>query len=87
MEHPGDDALLRFLLGKTSRDENRQIVRHLLTRCPVCAAALEKMWKEPPGQPISPAKYDPALDRFEVQLRAWWTTHPKSSQPNLLSKL
>lgn len=87
MVHPGDDALLRFLLGKSSRDENRQIVRHLLTLYPVCTAALEKMWKEPPDQPISPAEYDPALDRFEKQLQAWRSGNPRPAHLTILFNL
>jgi hypothetical protein len=69
MEHLPEDLLLRFVLERTSRQENQQIVRHLLASCPTCAAALRKIWKEPPRPPIDPAAYDPALDRFEEQWR------------------
>ena len=70
MEHPPEHVLLRFTLGATSRQENRQVVRHLLARCPACAAALRKMWTEPPADPpIPPDAYDQALDRVEEQLR------------------
>lgn len=34
--HPEREQLERFLLGKTSADENRVIVRHLLKGCPEC---------------------------------------------------
>ncbi len=66
MEHPAADVLLRFFLGTASRQENRQIVRHLLSRCPACAAALKEMKPEPPGDP---GAYDEALDRFAARLR------------------
>ncbi len=71
MEHPADDVLLRFLLGATDRQENRQVVRHLLARCPRCAAALRRMRKEPTlDPPLSPDAYDAALDRAAARLRA-----------------
>jgi hypothetical protein len=66
MEHPAEEDLFRFLLGATSRQENRQIVRHLLSRCPACAAALKAMRPEPP---VDPGAYDGALDRFAARLR------------------
>ena len=70
MKHPADDVLLRFILGTTDRQENRQVVRHLLARCPACAAILRKMRKEPPANPpISPEVYDAALDRAAAWLR------------------
>jgi hypothetical protein len=65
-EHPSNEALLRFVLGATSRLENRTIVRHLLARCPACAAVLKRLKPEPPGEP---ADYDEALDRLAVWLR------------------
>lgn len=86
MEHPAEDVLLRFFLGTTSRQENRQIVKHLLARCPVCAAALRSV---KPG-PVDPSAYDEALDRFAVKLRelARETNPPPWRAPaNLLSFL
>ncbi len=65
MEHPADDVLLRFVLGATSRQENRQVVRHLLSRCPACAVTLRSLWQEPPiGPPPDPGAYDEAFDRL-----------------------
>jgi hypothetical protein len=66
MEHPEDDVLFRFLQGAASRQENRLIVRHLLSRCPRCAKRLRTMRPEPP---LEPGAYDPALDRFAARLR------------------
>jgi hypothetical protein len=65
-EHPSDEDLFRFVLGATSRLENRAIVRHLLARCPACAAVLKRVKPEPPGEP---ADYDEALDRLAARLR------------------
>jgi anti-sigma factor RsiW len=84
MEHPTQDALQRFLLGRTTRTENRSIVRHLLARCPACATTLQKIWKEPP---ISPAAYEQALDRFEEQLRNLTGAKPKPAPLTILSTL
>src|SRR5262245_58258465 len=35
-EHPSPEMLERFMRGEVSRQENRAVVRHLLTRCPQC---------------------------------------------------
>ena len=64
MEHPADEVLLRFLLGETSREENRAIVIHLLSGCPRCAAVLRQL---PP--PEEPEAYDKALDRLEAAVQ------------------
>jgi hypothetical protein len=86
MEHPPEDTLLRFLLTATTRQENRQIVRHLLARCPSCAAALRRMWKQPPADPpLAQDAYDAALDRFAARLRE--LARPPHPAPPLLSVL
>jgi hypothetical protein len=70
MEHPPTDLLLRFLLCTASRPENQVVVRHLLTRCPSCAAMLRQLRHEPPlSPPPSPEAYDPALARAAVFVR------------------
>lgn len=72
MEHPAQETLLRFLLGATTRQENREIVRHLLARCPACAAALRAMNRVPPlAAPPGPAAYDEAFDRIAKWLHEW----------------
>lgn len=72
MEHPAQETLLRFLLGATTRQENREIVRHLLARCPACAAALRAMNPVPPlDPPPSPAAYDETFDRLAKRLHEW----------------
>lgn len=85
MEHPPEHVLLRFTLGATSRQENRQLVRHLLARCP---AALRKMWTEPPAAPpISPDAYDQALDRCAEKLRKLLRPKPPPPTPPRLTLL
>lgn len=65
MNHPSIEVLSRFVWRTASREENRLVVRHLLTLCPVCAAAVRTMRPEP----VDPAEYDAALDRFEERAR------------------
>jgi hypothetical protein len=63
MEHLSRDLLYRFFMGQTSCEENRQVLRHLLSRCSECAAVLNAITKEP----INPRSYDSILDRFEAR--------------------
>ena len=63
MNHPEREVLTRFLWGTTSREENRRVVRHLLTLCPVCAEALRT------PEPVAPAEYDEPLDRFAERVQ------------------
>ena len=81
MEHPPPDLLLRFLLGSTSRPENRQVVRHLLARCPSCAATLRQLRREPSlSPPPSPEAYDPALARAAAFLRELCQKKPPAAE-------
>lgn len=41
--HPAPARLGSFLRGELSREENRALVRHLLTDCPDCAAVLRSL--------------------------------------------
>lgn len=34
--HVGHEEMERFLRAELSREENREIIRHLLTECPLC---------------------------------------------------
>jgi anti-sigma factor RsiW len=71
MEHPSQEVLLRFILGAASRQESRQVVRHLLARCPACAAAFREIRREPPlAPPPRPEAYDQAFTRAAAFLRA-----------------
>jgi anti-sigma factor RsiW len=45
-EHLSDGLLIGFLEGTTLSEENRRIVRHLLTQCPVCAARCADILRE-----------------------------------------
>lgn len=65
MEHPADDVLRRFLRATTTREENRQVVTHLLARCPSCVAALRTIKREKPP----PVAYDQALAQLAMRLR------------------
>lgn len=41
--HPAPARLGSFIRGELSREENRALVRHLLTGCPDCAAVLRPL--------------------------------------------
>jgi len=45
-EHPGRASLARFTRGELSREESREVVRHLLAGCPVCRAAVGSSWPQ-----------------------------------------
>ncbi len=47
MTHIPEATLKRFAEGTASRDENRQVVRHLLARCPACAASIRSFLRPP----------------------------------------
>lgn len=69
MEHPAEDVLRRFLLASTTSEENCQVARHLLARCPSCADMLRKIRKEPPP----PGAYNLALERLRRLDSALWS--------------
>jgi hypothetical protein len=41
--HPGPARLGSFIRGELNREDNRAVVRHLLTGCPACAAVLRPL--------------------------------------------
>jgi hypothetical protein len=41
--HPGPIRLGSFVRGELSREDNRAVVRHLLTGCPACSAVLRPL--------------------------------------------
>jgi hypothetical protein len=49
--HPAPARLGRFVRGELSREENRALIRHLLTGCPECAAVLRPL-VGPAGLPL-----------------------------------
>ena len=42
--HPTSEQLERFVLGRTSAEENRAIVLHLLGSCPECQRVMRSLW-------------------------------------------
>lgn len=56
MAHVSKRGLERFLRGETSRQRNRQIVRHLL-RCELCGSLAFKAWRRSFGE------HDTAIER------------------------
>jgi hypothetical protein len=90
LEHPSADLLARFLGCRATATENRQVVRHLLTRCPECAAQLQQLKLTPRRFPDQ--AYDEAYDRFMVKAQRL-SAVAEASRPwqggplNLLSRL
>ena len=64
MEHVSNEIVGSFLAGQPSREEARLVVRHLLSRCPICLPIVQARLR-----PASPAAYSPAVDRFLLQVR------------------
>lgn len=42
--HPAPQQIERFVKGEASRDETRDVVRHLLVGCPKCQQAVRPLW-------------------------------------------
>ena len=42
--HPAPAQLCSFVRGELSREENRALVRHLLTGCPQCRQVTARFW-------------------------------------------
>ena len=40
--HVGRESMERFLRAELSREENQEIIRHLLTECPVCRDTIQE---------------------------------------------
>ena len=47
MTHIPEATLKRFTEGTASQEENRQVVCHLLARCPACAATIRSFLRPP----------------------------------------
>jgi hypothetical protein len=43
--HPDRHDLERFMQGRLSREETRNVVRHLLTGCPECLQVTRPLWR------------------------------------------
>jgi len=79
--HPTSETLEQFLLGQLSGAETREIARHLLTDCPECQAAMERLWESAGAEEeeMIPAEneaaavrdgYDEVLDRVFARIVA-----------------
>ncbi len=73
-EHPSDVVLQRFVRGELRREAAKSVVAHLLVKCDICLAQIEKLEAEarghlaspsrgPSPDPISESAYDLAIDR------------------------
>jgi len=50
MAHPVPEVLTRFAEGKATREESRQVVRHLVHLCPACAELVRTQSFGPPRE-------------------------------------
>ena len=64
-EHPEVEAFVRMTRGKTAPEESREIVRHLLRGCAVCARRAEAA--RDAERPQGPEVYNELFDRLERQ--------------------
>ena len=62
MDHPSEETLKRFAAGTASREENRNVIAHLLKGCAACTQRLKALM-EPAS--VAGVSYDAALDRFD----------------------
>ena len=65
-EHPQPDVLERFMSGELSREENRTVVRHLLTGCPQCKYITNRLHRLGKERRVSPEK------ALQERLRRLW---------------
>jgi hypothetical protein len=70
MGHIPHETFVRFVEGRATRGEGRQIITHLLRGCDPCAALALRVYRSPvPGQ-----AYDEVLDRVTRRILATWGT-------------
>ena len=67
MQHPSDETLKLFAKTKTSREDGRAVVAHLLKGCPSCAEKI-KTFLQP--DPVAGGTHEAVLKRFENGLAA-----------------
>src|SRR5687768_15214614 len=60
MSHLSKDLIERFFALSTSREENRQLVRHILSGCPACVELLRSLIRPA----VDPKEYERLLDSF-----------------------
>lgn len=54
--HPAESDLERFMQGTLSPEARRDVVRHLLTRCPQCLKVTSDLWRIGDKAPLKPPK-------------------------------
>jgi hypothetical protein len=62
VDHPSEETLKRFAAGTASREENRNVVAHLLKECATCTQRLKTLM-EPAS--VAGISYEAALDRLD----------------------
>ena len=81
-DHPEPADLERFFQGRLSHEEARNVVAHLLTRCPRCLQETRRLWRfgdEPllkrrPGRELALDAAGLGMSGAEDEA-AFWETH------------
>lgn len=81
-EHPSKQLLRDFMRGRTSAEQNRKVVRHLLTSCPQCQATTSQFWSGGGGREGEPRIDWGELGRMRERLEA-----ERAGAPDLLAEL
>jgi hypothetical protein len=68
MEHIPQGTLERFVEGKATRRENREVVMHLLRGCDSCAAMAAKAYRPA----VSEQSYNEVFDRVSRRFVEQW---------------
>jgi hypothetical protein len=67
VQHPSDEILKLFTKAKTSQEEGRAVVAHLLKGCPACAEKI-RTFLQP--DPVAAGTHEAVLKHFENGLAA-----------------
>jgi hypothetical protein len=63
MPHPSPETLVRFARGIATPGEGREVVIHLLRRCPICSAIISAMV----GPLLDPDIYEPVFEKASAR--------------------
>jgi hypothetical protein len=67
VHHPSDETLKSFAKARTSREEGRTVVAHLLKGCPSCAEKIKTFLRP---DPVAGGAHEAVLKSFEDGLAA-----------------
>lgn len=65
--HVGRESMERFLRAELSREENQEIIRHLLTECPVCREVVHEAARRQGLKVLAPERGESEPRRLEMR--------------------